>query len=402
MARHTGGGNTRGQRAGFGSIRRLPSGRYQARYTGPDGIEHLGPTTFQARADAQAFLALRQSEIIRDEWKPAQEKAQKSLLTFGDFANDWLRHAQLKPRTRADYQRILDRFLIPVFGDRPVVEITRSSVRAWYCTLPAGTPTMRAHAYALLRNILNSAVAEEMITVNPAYIRGAGNTVRAKEPRPASIDELSTITESMPYRYQLMTLLAAWCALRFGELAELRVKDIDLRRQVVHVRRAVVRVDGAPVVGTPKTRAGRRDVTIPPHLLPAVRSHLSSVGDDPEVLLFPAGDGVSALNHSTLYKVFYPARSKAGRPDLRFHDLRHTGAVLAAQTGATLAELMARLGHSTPGAALRYQHAADGRDSRLAAELSRLAQPDRPGPLGSGHSVIVGFSHATNTRPASS
>jgi integrase len=71
--------------------------------------------------------------------------------------------------------------------------------------------------------------------------------------------------------------------------------------------------------------------------------------------------------------VYYPARKAAGRPDLRFHDLRHTGAVLAAATGATLAELMARLGHSTAGAALRYQHAAADRDKVIAAALSDLA-----------------------------
>lgn len=75
------------------------------------------------------------------------------------------------------------------------------------------------------------------------------------------------------------------------------------------------------------------------------------------------------MRTATLAKVWYPARAAAGRPDLRFHDLRHTGAVLAAATGATLAELMARLGHSTPGAAMRYQHAAKGRDAEIAALL---------------------------------
>jgi len=79
------------------------------------------------------------------------------------------------------------------------------------------------------------------------------------------------------------------------------------------------------------------------------------------------------LAPSTLYRVYYGARDKAGRPDLRFHDLRHTGAVLAASTGATLAELMGRLAHSTPQAALRYQHAAQGRDAVIAIALSRLA-----------------------------
>ena len=76
---------------------------------------------------------------------------------------------------------------------------------------------------------------------------------------------------------------------------------------------------------------------------------------------------------STLNGVFYPAREAAGRPDLRFHDLRHTGATLAAATGATLAELMARLGHSRPGAAMRYQHAAAERDKIIAEALSKLA-----------------------------
>ncbi len=75
---------------------------------------------------------------------------------------------------------------------------------------------------------------------------------------------------------------------------------------------------------------------------------------------------------STLDKVYYPARKVAGRDDLRWHDLRHTGAVLAARTGAMLAELMGRLGHSTPGAAMRYQHAAADRDAEIARRLSVL------------------------------
>jgi integrase len=76
---------------------------------------------------------------------------------------------------------------------------------------------------------------------------------------------------------------------------------------------------------------------------------------------------------SSLYAVYHPAREAAGRPDLRFHDLRHTGAVLAAATGATLAELMARLGHSTVSAAMIYQHAAADRDKAIAEALSELA-----------------------------
>lgn len=179
----------------------------------------------------------------------------------------------------------------------------------------------------------------------------------------------------MPEKYRPMVMLSSWCGLRFGEVTELRRKDLDLTNAVIRVRRGVVRANGERIVGTPKSEAGTRDVAIPPHLIPMLQAHRDSLSlRGRDALLFPAADGVSHIAPSTLYRVFYPAREAAGRPDLRWHDLRHTGAVLAAQTGATLAELMGRLGHSTPAAALRYQHAAQGRDAQIARRLSEIAQ----------------------------
>ncbi len=210
---------------------------------------------------------------------------------------------------------------------------------------------------------------------NPCHIRGAGHSKRVHKIKPATLVELEVITAEMPERLQLMVLLASWCAMRFGELAELRRRDIDVTNGVVRIRRAVVRVDGQTIVDTPKSDAGTRDVAIPPHLMPLVREHLGrSIAGGKDGLLFPAADGVGRLATSTLYTSFYKARAVAGRPDLRWHDLRHSGAVLAASTGATLAELMNRLGHSTPSAALRYQHAAQGRDRAIADALSKLAE----------------------------
>ena len=116
-------------------------------------------------------------------------------------------------------------------------------------------------------------------------------------------------------------------------------------------------------VTTPKSDAGIRDVSIPPHLCPVIDHHLERhVRPGREALLFPSvGDPNRHLAPSALYRMFYKARTAAGRPDLRVHDLRHSGAVLAAQAGSTLAELMGRLGHSSPQSALRYQHIARGR-----------------------------------------
>ncbi len=210
---------------------------------------------------------------------------------------------------------------------------------------------------------------------NPCHIKGAGNVKRAKKIQPATLAELETLVAALPHRYRLMALLASWCALRFGELVERRRRDIDLTNGVIRVRRGAVRAEGRVVIGTPKSEAGVRDLTIPPHLKPFVREHLTkAVQGGRDGLLFPAADGVSTLAPSTLYRMFYRALEAADRPDLRWHDLRHTGAVRAAQTGATLAERMSRLGHSTPQAALRYQHAAQGRDAQIAAALSKIAE----------------------------
>jgi integrase len=162
------------------------------------------------------------------------------------------------------------------------------------------------------------------------------------------------------WRPAMAVPLASWCALRFGEMIELRRGDIDLDAEVIHIRRAVVRVKGGYMVGEPKSQAGIRDVAIPPHVVTMIRDHLAEhVGPRSDALLFPSVPaGTKHLSMTALYRAWGNARVEAGRKDLRWHDPWHSGAVLAAATGASLAELMARLGHSTAKAALIYQHVA--------------------------------------------
>lgn len=372
----------RGRRS-FGRLRQRASGRWQAGYVGPDDRLHHAPTTFDAKDDAIAWLSAERKLIEAETWTPPAERVvrkQARSQTFGEFAESWLesrrtKRGPLKPRTRADYRRLLDRHLLPAFGARPLRSIGATEINAWYLSFNPHTPTERAHAYQLLRAIYTSAADPQVraVSENPCQIAGAGQVSRAHEVRVATLDELATVVEHMPDRLRLAVLLGAWCALRYGEIAELRRGDIDLANGRIKVQRGVTWPDGKPTVGTPKSEAGRRTVHVPPHLLPALETHLSShVSRAKSALLFPASQG-GHLHPRTFGKRFDAAREAAGRPDLHFHDLRHTGAVLAAQTGATLAELMARLGHSTPGAALRYQHAAADRDRAIAEALSKLA-----------------------------
>jgi len=373
-------------RRGFGRVEKRANGRYRAAYTGPDRELYRAPMTFGSKDDAIAWLSARRAEIEMQVWAPdvaARGAASRSVPTLQAFADVWLetrktKGRELRPTTRRQYRMLLDRFIYPTFGDMRIDKISSEDVNDWYDALAPGRETIRAQSYSLLRTIFASAASERphpLIPYNPAHIRGAGNTKRAHHVEPATLEELRVIVEELPDRYKLMALLAAWCAMRFGELAEVRRGDIDLRTNRVKIRRGVVRVDGEFIIGQPKSDAGVRDVAIPPHLMPLVKDHLSDhTAPGRDALLFPASaDENSHMAPSTLYRVYYPAREVAGRKDLRWHDLRHTGAVLAAQTGATLAELMGRLGHTTPGAAMRYQHAAADRDAEIARRLSELA-----------------------------
>jgi integrase len=362
---------------GFGSIRRLPSGNYQARYTGPDLATHSAPNTFRGKALAESWLSAERKLIEGGTWTaPAVRAAAVATApqTFAEYAAAWLATRELKPRTVVEYRRLLAGPLASL-GGRPVPSFTPAAVRAWYATLDPGKPTRRAHAYALLRAVLHTAVDDELLASNPCRIRGAGSTSRAREIHPPTVEELSTILEATPDRYRAMVAIASWGGLRFGELVALRRSDVDLTKGVVSVRRAAVRVAGETVIGDPKSRAGIRTVALPPHLVPMLREHLrTNISGGRDGLLFPTPGGKVMTGGDQLGHWWYPAREAAGRKDLRFHDLRHFGATMAARTGATLAELMRRIGHSTPHAALKYQHAADDRDAEIARRLSELAQ----------------------------
>jgi integrase len=233
-------------------------------------------------------------------------------------------------------------------------------------------PTARAHAYALLRTILSTAVDDGLIPANPCRIRGGGQTQRAHEIRLLTAPELVKLVQAMPEALRAGVLLSAWCGLRYGELAELRRRDVEPDGSVLHVRRGVVYIDGQHIVSAPKSAAGVRDIAVPPHLAPAVLDHLDHhTAKGTGSLLFPGEDG-NHLAHWKFRHQLYKSARVIGCDDLHVHDLRHLGAVLAAQSGATIKELMQRLGHTSPAMSMRYQHVAAGRDAQIAATMSAM------------------------------
>jgi integrase len=374
----------------FGTVSQLPSGRWRAMHYGPEGSagpRYKAPTVFLTKKAARDWLATIHGDIVRNKWLPPadQTPAPPKAVTLKSYSDSWLPNRMvdgrpLKDRTREHYRQLLDQHILPELGELPLADITSDRVREWYADTLTDKPSQRARAYSLLRTILTTAVTDDKLTANPCTIRGAGSAKRVITIEPATVPQLAKLVEVIDDRYKAMVLLAAWCALRFGELTELRRKDVFLAEEedegVIRVRRGVVYLRKG--VGfkptTTKSKAGVRDVNVPPHVVPALRAHLANyTKPDSEALLFPAHHG-GHLHPETLARPYKKARAAAGRPDLRFHDLRHTGATLAAHTGASLAELMARLGTFD-----------GGRGDALSARRGRLRQADRGGTVEIGH-----------------
>lgn len=367
-------------RAAFGQVTKQRSGKYQARYQVPGSNPRVyvtAPTTFARKTDAHDWLAQQRAAIVEGVLKPQTVASRETLRAYSARWIDARRNSEgqpLRATTVRTYRHYLDHSILPVLGDKALPKIDRKLVDAWYAQLLPERPTLRARTYSLLRTILNSAEDDGLIPGNPCRIRGASGSRPKVKPQTATPAQVAALAEQMSERLALAVLLGAWCQVRSGEVLELRRKDVT--PELVSVRRGVTWDDAGAHVGPPKTDAGVRSVSVPPHIRPAVELHLERWANaGVEGLLFPGrvGSDVHLRQQTFSYHVKEAAKRAGLPPEFRFHWLRHTGLTLAAQAGATLAELQARAGHATPGIALHYQHAVAERDERLARALSELS-----------------------------
>ncbi|MFF6912878.1 tyrosine-type recombinase/integrase [Streptomyces sp. NPDC012466] len=363
------------KRRHFGRVRKLPSGRYQVRYLGPDGQLRPAPHTFRTKRDADDWLADKQTELRRGDWHDPDA----GKVLFGEYATAWIKERELTSTTRQLYGSLLRHHLEPAFGAVNVAEISPPLVRRWRADkLASGTgPTTVAKSYALLRAIMGTAVADQMVRRNPCTIKGA-STVHTPERPTATVQEVYDLADAIKPRYRTLVLMAGFLGLRWGELIGLHRRDIDLDHGTVRVRRAVAELfNGQREIKAPKSAAGKRTVSIPAAITPDIRDHLeryAEAGADGRVFLGAKG-ATPRRNHFN--RLWRKACNEAGIKGLHFHDLRHTGNTLAASTGASTRELMTRMGHSTARAALIYQHASAARDRLIADALSDLVDKGR-------------------------
>jgi integrase len=358
-----------------GHVERRGKNRWKARYRGPNGKEHS--KTHLTRRDAERWLASETTKMARGEWVDPAAGRQ----TFESWWADWTETLDVRASTADLYGYLGRRYLLPTFGRRAIAKITTGDVRYWLASMRSTqlSPSTIAKAYRLLGRVMGAAVEEGVVGRSPCTIKGA-SVERSPEMLCPSLEQVHQLADAVPEQYRATIYTAALAGLRWGELAGLRRHRVDLLHRTITVAEQLTEVNGRLDFGAPKTETSVRTVALPALLVDALDAQLARWAEPgADGLVFPAQEGGPMRRSNFRRRVWAPAVGRVGLSGLRFHDLRHTAGTQAAVAGATTKELMARLGHSSPRAALIYQHATAERDAKLAAQLDLLAARSRPG-----------------------
>lgn len=332
---------------GWGSVRKLQSGRYQAR-TPPDPAtgERVTIGTYDRKADAGAALAAAQEQLRTG----AFVAPRAGRVTFEEQANRWLATRATRPSTAARDDAYLKSLIIPHLGHMALGDLDVAVLRRWLTQLQqAGKkPATVVKAHQILSMVLAQAAADRLIAANPATL--VNNLPRLPTPnrRALSDEEVAHLAAAMDHRYQAMVLLGAFCALRPGELVALRCSDLNLLRRTVQVERTAAYVNGRLVIGPPKTSAGARSVPIPAQVADNLDQHLRRLDLGREALVFPSPEGEALRMNNWTRRYWKPAMSAAGiDPPITPHQLRHTAVTRWVQEGVDPVTVARRAGHNS-------------------------------------------------------
>jgi integrase len=356
-------------------VERRGARRWRGRYRGADGRERS--KTFATRRDAERWLAGVEASKAKGQWiDPAAGRQ-----SFESWWAEWIETLDVRPSTADLYLYLGRRYLLPAFGRAEMVKITPGDVRRWRASMRSKSlsPNTIAKAYRLLKRVMGAAIEDRIIGRSPCTLKGA-STERSSEMRCPSLEQVHELAAAVPEEYRALVYTAALAGLRWGELTGLRRRRVDLLHRTVTVAEQLTEVNGHHDVAPPKSEAGARTVALPTFVAEALDAHLERWAEPgPEGLVFPAPQGGPMRRSNFRRRIWLAAVARAGLTGVRFHDLRHTAGTQAAIAGATTKELMTRLGHSSPRAALIYQHATAERDEQIAVALENLAAYSRPG-----------------------
>lgn len=341
---------------------------WEVRWRDADGRQRS--KRFQRKADAERHRAFLLADLARGEYVDPE----RGKVTVEDVARQWLAtKVGIRVSTRSGYEYIVNADIVPALGRRSVASVRQSDVKAFIAKLEQDgrQPGTIRNIFRVLKQIMQTAVDDDRIKNNPCQ----GVKLPRSEPHEQhylSAAEVAALAEAMPQRYRTLAYLAAYTGMRWGEIAALRWKRVDLLGRTITVAESVKRVKGELQYGPPKTAAGRRKIRIPKFLVEMLIAEPTRAADNPEGFVFESPRGGPMSSETVCRRHFKRAAALAvpDKPGLRFHDLRHTCASLLIAKGAHPKAIQRHLGHSTITVTLdRYGHMFPEESDRLADAL---------------------------------
>lgn len=291
-----------------------------------------------------------------------------------DLIDGWVEtQVHLKPSTMAATRSDVRATIKPYWGDKILADIRRSDVQDWVSGMGKAARTVDT-IYGRFRKFLNWCVEEGRIVASPA--KGVNLPKGQKREHIfLTVPQIGRLAREIDRHFTDLIWFLATTGLRFGEAAELRTKDIDLKRHRVRVSRSVTEVDGAMVIGPPKN-GKERTVPLTAFMAERLRTHLG--GSAREDLVFPSERGHHLRSNNFKTREYDPAVEAAGLPGgLWVHDLRHTAASLAVHSGASVKSVQRMLGHASAALTLDlYAGLFDQELSDVSARMDALIMSD--------------------------
>lgn len=347
------------------------NGRWQANYRGPDKRERT--KTFDRKVDAESWLSTVTADVVRGDWVDPR----RARVLFKDWTDEWwATSVGNRASTRARDESYLRTHIRPTFDRMPLGAIGHMDVRAWVADLSKRRKPATVHkAFQILAQILQSAVDAEVIKASPCH-KVPLPKIEHQEMRFLAPGQIAALADVIDSRYRALVLVGSYGGLRIGELAALRRQRVDLLRGRIEVAETVVEVRGHLEWNQPKTRAGRRTVTLPRPVTEELAAHMNG---RPGELVFSAPQGGPLRVPAWRRRFWLPAVKAAQLDGLRPHDMRHTAVALWIATGANPLEVSRRAGHRSTSFTLdRYGHLFPNADQGVADRLEALLVTSAP------------------------
>jgi len=370
--------------------KRLREGRtvWRAHYRTPAGDQRN--KTFNRKVDAERFLAtVENSKNTGSFVDPALAR-----VTVGEWAQLWLAgQNHIKPTTLNRYEGAVRKHIAPVWSHVKLAAVSHSDVQVWVTSLSkTQAPASVRKIHRVLSLILDMAVKDGRLSRNVAEKVNLPRPVKHEKrylthgqvedlahacAYPADVSKHRALDEHTNEMYRLVVLFLAYTGVRFGEMAALRVRRLDLMTRRAVIAESVTPVQGHGMVwGTPKSHQ-QREVPIPRFLVDDLARHIA--GKEPDDLVFGGIRGGGPLRVSVFRKPFSVAATQIRMPNLHPHELRHTAASLAIASGADIKVVQQMLGHSSATMTLdTYGHLFENRLDEVADAMDLARTKERP------------------------